>query len=120
MKKLFPLLLFVLLAFAGCQPSGPVEYQMTDNPRNVASNAEKFVKQTVKRSSKYTDEDWQNAVKQFIAMTKNGFEQWPYMTKEEISSFDAARLKFMEAIHDNGSEEIAMQVKAAYGEIFNK
>ena len=118
MKKLFPLLLFVLLAFAGCQPSGPVEYQMTDNPRNVAANAEKFVKQTAKRSSKYTAEDWQNAVDQFIAMTKNGFEHWSYMTNDEIQSFEAARLKFMETVHVNGSEDVAMQVKAAYGEIF--
>ena len=120
MKKLFPLLMFVLLAFAGCQPSGPVEYQVTDNPRNVAANAEKFVKQTAKRSSKYTDEDWQNAVTQFIVMTKNGYENWSYMTSDEIQSFEAARLKFMEAVHVNGSEDVAVQIKAAYGEIFQQ
>ena len=80
--------------------------------------AEKFVKQTAKRSSKYTAEDWQNAVDQFIAMTKNGFEHWSYMTSDEIQSFEAARLKFMETVHVNGSEDVAMQVKAAYGEIF--
>lgn len=118
MKKLFPLFLFVLLAFAGCQPSGPVEYQMTDNPRNVVANAEKFVKQTARRSSKYTAEDWQNAVTQFIAMSKNCFEHQSQMTSEELSSFNAARLKFMEVIDANGSEDVAMQIKAAYGEIF--
>ena len=91
---------------------------MTDNPRNVAANAEKFVKQTTKRSSKYTAEDWQNAVKQFVAMSKNCFEHQSYMTSEELSSFDAARLKFMEVIHTNGNEDLAMQIKAAYGEIF--
>ena len=50
MKKVLPLLLFVLLAFASCQ-RGPAIYQMSENPKEMADNAEKFAKQTMKRAS---------------------------------------------------------------------
>jgi predicted small lipoprotein YifL len=49
MKKVFPLLLFVFLAFSSCQ-KGPVMYTPAEKPAEVVANAEKFVKQTEKRS----------------------------------------------------------------------
>lgn len=117
MKKVLPLLLFVLLAFAGCQPSGPVEYQIAHNPHQVALNAENFVQQTVKKSRRYKAEDWQMAVDQFITMSKNYYEYHKGMTQEEVSRFDAARLEFMKAVNAHGSEELAIQIKEAYGKI---
>ena len=116
MKKLLPLMLFVLLAFAGCQRE-PATYQMAEKPREMAPNAEKFVKQVSKQSKHYNDEDWQNAVKQFILMSKNFVESRDEMTEDEIIRFDKARLQFMAAIDANGSEEIAKQVKEAYGRV---
>ena len=39
------------------------------------------------------------------------------MTQEEVSRFDAARLEFMKAVNAHGSEELAIQIKEAYGKI---
>ena len=57
MKKLLPIIMFVLLAFAGCQ-RGPAMYTQSNNPKEFLTNSEKFVNQTVKRSSHYNAEDW--------------------------------------------------------------
>ena len=113
MKKVFPLLLFVLLAFASCQ-RGPVMYTVAENPAEVATNAEKFVMQTEKRSSHYTAEDWQVAVDQFIAMSKNFVDKKNYMSEEDVNRFTAARLNFMKSVQTNGNEDLAHQIKEAY------
>ena len=117
MKKILPLLLFVLLAFAGCQPKGPVLYQMTDNPRELNANVEKFVKQTEKSSKHYTAMEWQIAIEQFVAMSKNYVEFRNAMTEEECNRFDAARLQFMKAVETNGGEEWVAEVKEAYAKV---
>ena len=117
MKKLLPIMMFVLLAFAGCHRE-PATYQMTENPREIAPNAEKYVKQVAKQSKHYNDEDWQVAVQQFVAMSKNYYEYAQFLSNEEQMRFDNARLKFMGAITDNGMMEIAKQVKAEYSRIF--
>ena len=116
MKKVLPLLLFVLLVFSGCQ-RGPVVYDFTENPSEVATNAEKFVKQTAKRSSHYTAEDWQVAVEQFVAMSKNFIEKKGYMSQNDIDRFTAARLDFMKSVQTNGTEELALQIKEAYNKM---
>jgi len=116
MKKLLPIMMFVLLAFAGCQRE-PVTYQVTDNPREMATNAEKFVKQVYKQSKHYSAEDWQVAVEQFVAMSKNFVEHRDAMTEEEIMRFNNARLQFMAAIDANGSEELTKQVKDTYARV---
>ena len=113
MKKLLPIMMFVLLAFAGCNRQ-PATYQMAENPSEMVANAEKFVNQVSKQSKHYGDEDWQEAVQQFVAMSKNFVEQRQRMTNEEIMRFDNARLQFMSAVETNGSIEIAKQVKEAY------
>ena len=113
MKKLLPVIMFVLLAFAGCQRE-LATYQMTENPREMAPNAEKFVKQVSKQSKHYDAKDWHFAVDGFILMSKNFVENRDAMTEEEIMRFDKARLQFMESVDANGSEEIAMLVKDAY------
>ena len=108
--------MFVLLVFAGCQRE-PATYQKASGPREVAVNAEKFVKQVEKHSKHYSAEDWQVAVDQFVAMSKDYVENWRVLTKDEIMRFDNARLQFMKAIEANGTDDIAAQVKKAYGEI---
>jgi len=108
--------LFVLLAFAACQ-RGPAIYQVADNPKEMADNAEKFAKQTTKRASSYTTEEWQVAVEQFIAMTKNFVENKHHMSQEDMFRVDAARLEFMKAVSENGNEELVAQIKEAYSQI---
>ena len=115
MRKVLPLLVLVLLAF-GCQ-RGPATYEITDNPREVIPHAEKFVNQVEKKSKHYKAEDWNVAVDQFVAMSKNYIDKAAYLTNEEHMKFDNARVKFMKAIDANGSEEVAMQVKKGYAEL---
>ena len=117
MKKVLPVLLFVLLAFAGCN-SGPAMYEVAEKPSEIVNNAEKFVKQTEKKAKHYSAEDWQVAVEQFIAMSKNYYENANYLSDEEKMRFDNARIKFMNAITDNGNMEVAKQVKEEYSRIF--
>ena len=116
MKKVLPLLMFVFLAFTGCQ-RGPVMYKMAEKPNEVAVNAEKFVKQTAKHAKHYTAEEWQVAVEQFIAMSKNYFECKNDMNQEDIDRFTAARLDFLKAVQKNGNEELALAIKEAYNNI---
>lgn len=117
MKKVLPLLLWVLLAFVGCQ-RGPVVYEMAEKPSQVVDNAEKFVNQTEKRAKHYSEEDWQIAVQQFVTMSKNYFENAQYLSNEEQMRFNNARVKFMGVITDNGNMEVAKQVKEEYSRIF--
>ena len=116
MKKVFPLLLFVLLAFAGCQ-SGPTTYECAKTPREIAVNAEKFANQVEKKSKHYKAEDWDAAIEQFVAMNKNYMEHRNYLTNDEQMKFDNARLKFMHAIDANGNEDLAIRVKEEYARI---
>lgn len=118
MKKVLPLLLFVLLAFAGCQ-RGPAVYQVSKNPKEMVANAEKFAKQTTDRSASYTAEEWQVAVEQFISMSKDFVDKKRYMRQEDIDRVDAARLVFIKAVGENGSDELAVQIKEAYKMINN-
>ena len=117
MKKVLPLLIVGLLAFAGCH-RGPAMYEKADNPKQIIEHVEKFVNQTEKYSKHYSAEDWQVAVEQFVAMSKNFVENRHLLTPDERMRFDNARLKFMSAIDANGNEEIAKQVKEAYNQLW--
>ena len=119
MKKVLPLLLLVLMAFSSCHRS-PAMYQMAEKPNEVAVNAEQFVKQTAKRAKHYTAEDWQLAIEQFTAMSKNCFENQSEMSQEDLSRFDRARVDFMKVVTDSGSEELALQIKEIYSNIYNR
>lgn len=116
MKRILPLLLLALLAIAGCQ-RGPATYEISDNPREFVPHAEKFVNQVEKKSKHYSAEDWTVAVDQFVAMSKDYVDKSKYLTQEEQMKFDNARVKFMKAIYDNGTEEVAMEVKKVYAEL---
>ena len=115
MKKILPIVMFVLLVFAGCQ-RGPATYQKASSPREVAANAEKFVKQVGKQSKHYSSEDWEFAVHEFVVMCKDFHSNRVNLTEEEIMRFDGARLEMMKAIDANGSAEIAAEVKEIYSE----
>ena len=118
MKKVLPLLLFVLLAFAGCQ-RGPAIYQMSENPREMADNAEKFAKQTTKRAGSYNAEEWQMTVEQFVAMTKDFVDKKHHMSEADIFRVNNARLEFMKAVSEKGNDELVAQIKEAYSQ-YNK
>ena len=118
MKKVLPLLLFVLLAFASCQ-RGPAMYQSSKNPQEMVANAEKFAKQTTKRASSYNAEEWKVAIDQFISMTKDFAEKKHHMTEADLFRVDAARLQFMKAVSENGNDELVAQIKEAYSQYNN-
>ena len=109
-------MLFVVLAFAGCN-SGPAEYEMTQDPRQIVTNAEAFVNKVAKKSKHYSAEDWENAIRQFVTMGKNHYEYKDYLTTEEQIAFDNARMKFIGAVDATGNEELALHVKEEYGRI---
>jgi hypothetical protein len=75
------------------------------------------VKQTEKYSKHYSAEDWQVAVEQFVAMSKDYVENRRSLKPEDQMRFDNARLQFMRAIDANGSADIAKQVKEAYSQV---
>lgn len=116
MKKYLPLLLFVLLAFAGCQ-SGPATYEMAKKPSDLVANAEKFVNQVEKKSKHYNAEEWNAAIDQFVAMSQNYIEMDGKLTTDERMKYDNARMKFMHAIDVNGNEDLAIRVKEEYARI---
>ena len=118
MKKVLPLVLFVLLAFASCQ-SGPAIYEMTKDPREFVPNVEKFVNKVDKKSKHYSAEDWDAAIEQFVLMNKNYVDVRKSLTQEEQMKYDNARVKFMHAIDANGTEEMAKRVKEEYGKIMD-
>jgi len=118
MKKVLPFLLFVLLAFAGCQ-SGPVMYEQAENPRQLVGNVEKFVKQTEKKAKHYSAEDWQVAIEQFVAMSKDYVENRNRLTLEEQMRYDNARVEFVNTVGANGGEELVAQIKETYNQIIN-
>ncbi len=116
MKKVLPLLLFVLLAFASCQ-RGPAIYQLSENPEQMASNAEEFAKQASKRSARYSAEEWQVTIEQFAALTKDFVEKKDQMSQEDIERVDDARLVFIKAVGENGNDELVAQIKEIYSKI---
>jgi hypothetical protein len=119
MKKVLPLVLFVLLAIAGCQ-RGPATYVITQNPREIAINAEKFANHVEKLSKHYTAEEWDAAFDQFVQMSKNYYEHAGALTNDEQMKYDNARVKFMHAIDANGNEDLARRVKEEYARIMGE
>lgn len=116
MKKVLPLLLFVLLAFAGCHPT-PAVYEESDDPQVVLENCEKFVNYTAEKCKKYNDEDWDKTVEQFVHMCKN------YKTNE-WQLFEKDRERFLECLHTlivavdaSGKPEMSAEFKKAYAEV---
>lgn len=101
------------MVFVGCQ-RGPIMYQKAENPSQFIGHVEKFVNETEKKSKHYSEMDWQIAVEQFVAMSKDYVENGQYLTSDERMRFDNARVKFMSSIDANGTIEIAKQVKEAY------
>ena len=83
----------------------------------MVANAEKFVNKVAKNSKHYSAEDWDNAVNQFVSMSKNYFEFRNRMTTEERMAFDKTRVRFMNAVDASGSDELALRVKKEYGKL---
>ena len=118
MKKLLPITMFVLLAFASCQ-RGPVMYEKAENPRQLVVNVEKFVKQTEKNAKHYSVEDWQVAIDQFVVMSKDYVENRNRLTEEEQMRYDNARVQFVNIAGAKGGEELVVQIKETYSRIVN-
>ena len=108
-----------MMAFAGCQ-RGPATYEFTKNPHEIAPHAEKFTKQVEKQSKHYTVVEWNLAIEQFVSMSKNYYEFGKYMTPEEQNRYDDARIRFVNALYANGSEELAIKVKEQYSELMGQ
>lgn len=117
MKKVLPILLFVLLALAGCNTE-PATYEFAENPRQLCENAEKFANQVAKKSKHYDAEDWEMAIKEFVKMGKNGVEFSNKMSDEEKVRFNNARMKFVGAIDATGNEALSLHMKEEYSKIF--
>ena len=117
MKKVLPLLLMIMFAFAGCQ-SGPATYEMAENPQEIVAHAEKFVGQVSKKAKHYNAEDWDAAITQFIVMGKNYSDYKPFFSEQLQMQYDNARMEFIRAVDTNGGEELAIRVKKEYGAIF--
>lgn len=116
MKKILPLVLFVLLAFAGCQ-SGPATFEKADNPSEFIAHVEKFVNQVDKKSKHYNAEDWDAAINEFLLMSKNYVAIKGKFTQDDQMKYDNARMKFIYAIDANGTEEMVLKVKEEYARI---
>ena len=116
MKKVLPLLLFVLFAFTGCN-SGPVVYEPTDNPHQLCEHAEKFTNQVAKKSKHYNAEDWEMAIQEFVKMGKNASELFNNLSEEEQMRFDNARMVFVGAIDATGDEALSLHMKDEYSKV---
>ena len=53
-------------------------------------------------------------------MSKNCFENQSEMSQEDLSRFDRARVDFMKVVTASGSEELALQIKEIYANIYNR
>ena len=92
-------------------------YERGENLGQFIDHVEKFVKQTEKKSKHYDAEDWKVAVDQFVQMSKDYVGVKNTLSEADQMRFDNARVRFMGAIDANGNEEIAKQVKEAYGNL---
>lgn len=119
MKKFLPLLMFVLLAFVGCQPK-PATYVDSEDPQTMLTNCEKFVNYTFDKSSKYTAEDWDVTVEQFVHMCKNYRAcEWQLFEKDR-ERFQLDLNKFMQAVDATGNTDLALEIKAKYAEVMER
>lgn len=118
MKKLLPLFVFVLLAFAGCHPQ-PAVYEYSNDPQTVMDNCEKFVNYTFDKSKRYNEEDWNATIVEFVHMCKNYKEYEFQLPVSDRERFQAGVVKFMKAVDANGIDSMAYDVKAKYAEVFN-
>ena len=118
MKKVLPLLLIIMLAFAGCH-STPATYETAEKPQEIVDHAEKFVSQVSKKAKHYKAEDWDAAIYQFVQMGKNYYSYQPFFSEEQQMQYDNARMEFIHAVDTYGGAEMALRVKKEYGMIFD-
>ena len=116
MKKQLPLLLFVLLAFAGCNTE-PATFEPAKTPSQLCENAEKFAHEVANKSKHYDAEDWEEAISQFVQMGKNAIELSGKMLPDEQIRFNTARMKFVGAVDATGDESLSLHMKEEYGKI---
>ena len=109
-------MLLVLMAFMGCN-RGPAMFECPTDKSQFINSAEKFVKQTEKKSKHYSDEDWKVAVEQFTVMSKEYVGVKDALSEQDQMCWDNARVKFMGVINANGTEEIAKEVKEIYSNV---
>ena len=108
--------MLVMLAFAGCHPE-PATYEFSEDAQVVLDNSEKFVNYTFEKSKRYSAEDWDFTIDQFVMMCKNYRTcQWQLFDKDR-ERFQNSLTKFMEAVDATGNTDLALEVKACYAEV---
>ena len=108
--------MFVLFAFAGCQPK-PATYEYSDDPQVMLDNCDKFVNYTFEKSKKYTEEDWEVTIDQFIYMCKNYKTCEWQLFEPDRERFQANLVKFMKAVDATGDIDMALGIKERFSKV---
>ena len=116
MKKLLPLFMFALLAFAGCHPQ-PAVYEDAKDPHAVLANCDKFVNYTFNKSKRFNEEDWNATIDEFVHMCKNYKEVEWQLFENDRQRFQADLVKFIQAVDATGNVDMALDIKAKYAEV---
>ena len=119
MKKLLPLFIIALLAFAGCHPQ-PAVYEYSNDPQTVLDNCDKFVNYTFNKSKRFNEEDWNATIDEFVHMCKNYKEVEWQLFENDRQRFQADLVKFIQAVDATGNVDMALDIKAKYAEVCEK
>lgn len=116
MKKYLPILLFVLLAFAGCNKK-PAEYKLSVEGENIIENTDAFTSEVLKNGPKYSAEDWEFVTVQFGMMCKDYRENKWRLFENERNLYQQAWIKYIQAVDATNNPELAASTKKLYNEI---
>lgn len=117
MKKYLPILLFVLLAFVGCDKK-PAEYQLSIEGKNIIENTDAFTSEVLKNGPKYTAEDWEFVTVQFGMMCKDYKENEWRLFDNERNLYQQARMKYIQALDATNNPELQAANKKLFNDIF--
>lgn len=116
MKKLLPLFMFALLAFAGCQPEKAV-YQESSNPKTVIRNCDKFVNCAIRNSKNYDAKDWSATIDEFFRMCKNYKSVEDQLPDKDKERFRIDLNKFMKVVDATGNADMAFDIKKRFAKV---
>ena len=117
MKKYLPILLFVLLAFAGCDKK-PAEYKLSVEGKNIIENTDAFTSEVLKNGPKYSAEDWEFVTEQFVMMCKDYKENEWRLFEADRNLYQQARAKYIKALDATNNPELQAANKKLFNNIF--